>query len=297
MSVLGRIRRAGAAVLLCLALAFWAAAGAATAKPPMWIARSNTATVILFGSIHLLPAGLDWRPADLDAALDKADELWFELPITPQSDRTAIEASHALENLPGDETLSSLLTPSAAEKLKRAADALHCSFEALDRMRPWMAELTLSLAQDAQMGASASSGVEDQIQAITAPKVKRSAFETPAEQIALLAKAPMSDQIASLDWTLHEIEDDPQTYRRVVDAWMAGDTASIERDALDPLRRISPNLYQRLLAARNRRWTKRILGRLRGQGLVVVVVGVGHLLGPDGVPAQLRASGVSVEGP
>ncbi len=48
--------------------------------------RSHGAVVVLFGSIHLLPAGLDWRPPALDDALARADALWFELPITIDSD-------------------------------------------------------------------------------------------------------------------------------------------------------------------------------------------------------------------
>jgi uncharacterized protein YbaP (TraB family) len=37
--------------------------------------------------------------------------------------------------------------------------------------------------------------------------------------------------------------------------------------------------------------------RLKGHGHTVVVVGIGHLIGPDGVPARLRALGYSVTGP
>jgi len=40
-----------------------------------------------------------------------------------------------------------------------------------------------------------------------------------------------------------------------------------------------------------------ILKRLEGQGEAVMVVGVGHLVGPDSVPALLRARGIPVEGP
>jgi hypothetical protein len=36
---------------------------------------------------------------------------------------------------------------------------------------------------------------------------------------------------------------------------------------------------------------------MKGHGRTVVVVGVGHLIGPDGVPARLRALGYSVTGP
>jgi uncharacterized protein YbaP (TraB family) len=36
---------------------------------------------------------------------------------------------------------------------------------------------------------------------------------------------------------------------------------------------------------------------MKGHGRTVVVVGVGHLIGPGGVPARLRALGYSVTGP
>jgi uncharacterized protein YbaP (TraB family) len=39
------------------------------------------------------------------------------------------------------------------------------------------------------------------------------------------------------------------------------------------------------------------MDRLNGKGEAVMVVGVGHLVGPDSVPALLRARGVSVDGP
>ena len=87
----GLVRRLGAlALTAALGLALWLGAGSpAQAKPPMWIVRSPHATLVLFGSIHLLPAGLDWRPATLDDALARADELWFELPITVKAGEQA----------------------------------------------------------------------------------------------------------------------------------------------------------------------------------------------------------------
>ena len=51
------------------------------AHPALWTVHSKNATVYLFGSIHLLPPGLDWRPPALEDALNKAKDVWFELPI------------------------------------------------------------------------------------------------------------------------------------------------------------------------------------------------------------------------
>jgi len=51
------------------------------------------------------------------------------------------------------------------------------------------------------------------------------------------------------------------------------------------------------VTVRNAAWIVQILHRLAGSGHTVVVVGAAHLLGPDGLPAHLRALGYSVDGP
>jgi len=284
-----------AAIALGLALA--GAAGQGAAQPAIWTVRSPTATLVLFGSIHLLPPGLDWRPPALDAVLAKADELWFEVPITPLSEGEANSAAESRGALPQGRHLFSLVTPDQADRLRRVAIALHCDPGAIDKMQPWMAEFTLSVAEDASGGADAYNGVEEQIQASAPLTAKRMAFETAKQQIGFLAGSPRRDQIASLDWTLSQIDNDPTSYRRVVDEWLGADTAALQRDALQPLKSISPKLYDRLIVKRNRAWANVLSVRLRGAGALVAVVGVGHMIGPDSLPALLRARGFSVEGP
>lgn len=274
-----------------------AIAPAATAKPPVWVVHAGTTTLTLFGSIHLLPASLDWRPPELDAALAGANELWFELPIDAATNDEAARQSIARGALPKGKSLTKMMSADEAKRLVEAGVSLNCVPEALDRMQPWMADLTLSIAEDARGGASASDGVEGQLQALAPEAARRRAFETASQQIGFLAGAPVKDQLASLNWTVSEIQRDPTSYQRVVDEWMAGDLAGLERDALDPLRQISPGLFGRLIDGRNRRWTSVLAARLRKPGQIVVVVGVGHLVGPGGLPALLRAKGYRVDGP
>jgi uncharacterized protein YbaP (TraB family) len=82
-----------------------------------------------------------------------------------------------------------------------------------------------------------------------------------------------------------------------VRAWVAGDLKAIDREAIAPMRKASPRTFQRLVTERNERWTTVLDQRLKGHGRTVVVVGMAHLIGPDGVPARLRALGYQVEGP
>ncbi|HUO12287.1 MAG TPA: TraB/GumN family protein [Caulobacteraceae bacterium] len=291
-----RLRRGFAALAIASAFCLGAATSS-VAKPPMWIVTSPQAKLVLFGSIHLLPPGLDWRPPALDDALATADEFWTELPINAASDNEANATTIARGGLPPGRSLSALLTADEAVRLRKAALDLNCAPAALDRMQPWMAEFVLSIADDARGGADAFNGVEEQLQAITPLSVRRMAFETARQQIEFLAGAPVKDQVASLNWTLSEIEDDPRSYQRVVDEWMAGDLAGLQRDAVQPLQTVSPGLYRRLLTQRNHAWAKVLAARLHRKGTAVVVVGVGHMIGPDGLPALLRAQGFDVQGP
>ena len=135
------------------------------------------------------------------------------------------------------------------------------------------------------------------IAAEAAPQAQRHAFETPQQQIEMFASSPVADQVASLQDTLREIQDDPGAYRRLTQAWLDGDLKAIDKDAVQPLLKISPTLFKALLSDRNAAWGRTLLERLRGRGKVVVIVGVGHLIGPGGLPQLLRDAGVRVDGP
>lgn len=287
------IRRLAGLVAGAVPLA-WAAA--ALAAPPVWIVKDKDTEIVLFGSIHILPPGLAWEPPQLAQALKRADEIWFELPIDAQSEaETANLAIQAGSQAPAA-SLFRELSPQDAALLSKVAQDYDISPALLDRLKPWLAEITVSAGAYRRSGADADSGVEKTL-AATASRAQRRAFETPAEQIAILAQGTEPEQIASLSETLHELEDTPDEYRTLIDAWVAGDMAALDREALAPLRKTSPDLFRRLVTERNARWTRVLDQRMKDGGVAVVVVGVGHLIGPDGVPARLRALGYSVVGP
>jgi uncharacterized protein YbaP (TraB family) len=165
-------------------------------------------------------------------------------------------------------------------------------------MRPWLVDLTLSLADDARSGGLASGGVEAKLQEEAPGTVRRHALETASQQVSFLAAGSLSEQVGALDETVRELTTDPDIYARTVAEWMAGDLGGLRRDVLSTMKAASPRAYRRLIANRNRRWAV-VLERVarRSRGVTVVVVGAGHLIGPDGLPAMLRARGLRVDGP
>jgi len=283
-------------LLAGLALAL-AAATAAHAKPPVWIVRDADSELVLFGSVHLLPPGLDWRSRPLDQALAHADDVWFELPIDPATQAETAMLAGELGVWPAGQSLFQLLPPADGARLLRVARAYGVDPAVLDRLRPWLAEVALGGAAYRKAGATEGHGVEETLSAAAPAAARRQAFETARQQIDILAGAPVADQLASLRQTLEEMDQAPDEYLRLLKAWMAGDLKALDREALRPLRLASPSLYRRLVSDRNARWAEALDLRLKGHGRTVVVVGMGHLIGADGLPARLRALGYRVEGP
>ena len=286
-----------ALVGLAALFAAGAAPVAAHARPPVWVVKDADSEMVLFGSVHILPPGLDWEPPALARALAAADDVWFELPVDPATEAETARLATELGVLPADQSLFKLLPPNDAALMMRVAAMYEVSPAVLDRLQPWLAEIALAGGAYRKAGADAASGVEKTLAAEARPAAERRAFETPAEQIGILSQAPRTEQIASLRQTMQEMETKPDQYGILVKAWVDGDMAGLDREAIADMRKAAPTLFKTLVTDRNARWTQVLDARLKGHGRTVVVVGVGHLIGPGGVPARLRALGYSVTGP
>ena len=246
--------------------------------------------------MHLAPPGVQWRTPALDAALASAQAVWFEVPLDAASQARAAAAARAHADLPPGVRLSGLLSTTGRERLARVGAGLG-AWPMLDRLQPWMADVTPSALQIERRGGRRDLGVEARVDASAPAAVQRRSFETTTEQVALFVDAPRTEQVASLEETLREIDADPSAYDRLAAAWARGDADAIEREAVAPLRLRTPAVYARLVVARNRRWTAEILRQLQAGRRIVIVVGVGHLVGCDSVVALLRRAGARVEGP
>jgi uncharacterized protein YbaP (TraB family) len=118
-------------------------------------------------------------------------------------------------------------------------------------------------------------------------------FEAPQVQLALFSG--MSPAIARefLDASLDENSDPSQSPQALYRAWRNNDAATIEK-AVAEMRRDYPQVYERLLLNRNRNWMPQLQRILSESDTQMIVVGAAHLVGPDGLVAQLRARGYTV---
>ena len=279
------------------AMAVLLAPAAALALPPVWVVRDGDSAIVMFGSVHLLPPRVDWRPDALKQALAVADDVWFEAPMDAAGLSSATQAALAHAFLPEGQSLQTMLSPAGRARLARTAALIGVPVAQLDRLQPWYAELAIQSALFEKVGASGSDGVEQQLWAGLSPAARRVTLESPQQQVGFFADAPVNEQLASLEQTLKDAPHAKQDYDDLLKAWLGGDVRTLDRQVVEPLKRSSPGLYARVVTQRNARWVQAIDERLKGSGRTVIVVGMGHLIGKDGLPAQLRAQGYQVDGP
>jgi uncharacterized protein YbaP (TraB family) len=282
----GRLLAATLAVVLGLCAPAWA-----QAAPKLWKATRGAATIYLFGSVHLLKPNEDWKSPKLDAALGASQELWLEIADPGDTDAAAplmqqfgFDPAHPLSGKLGDADRA-LLARASADLGFPAAN--------LEIMRPWLAATLLSIAPLQKAGYDPALGVDVLIlKDARARGLPVKGFETLEQQVHYLADLTPAEEVDMLHQTLAEESDELAESDTLRAAWEAGDEAAIaqlvRKDASDAL-------YQRLIVERNRRFAAAIDARMKTGGVVMVVVGAGHLVGLDSVQAQLTRLGWRIE--
>jgi len=258
--------------------------------PALWRVSDADTTIYLFGTVHALPQGKEWFDGRIERAFTSADEMVTEVDVSDQSASAA--AMQQAGMLPEGTSLRALMTPDNRQQFEAALVGLGLPVEALDRLEPWMATLTMSLLPLLQQGYQTESGVEVALSARAGDK-RRAALETVAQQIDLFDGMPMDAQLTFLDKTVEAMPEAKGSLDAMVEEWIVGDAdglAALLNAELD-----DPVLYERLLTRRNANWAGWIEQRLEQPGTVFIAVGAGHLAGADSVQRHLVRRGLKVE--
>ncbi len=258
--------------------------------PALWIVRDADSTLYLFGTMHLLRPTTGWGAERVDRAFASASRLILE--VDGPRDPAAILPIIRQHGLSPERPLSSLLTGEEIAALDAAAGAIGSSADSMNAMRPWLAGVSVQSASIIRAGYAVESGVEPVLTArARATGMAVSGFETPDEQIRMLAGFPEEGQLAFLRRALSGFDRAQTDVDLLVEAWAVGDIDTVRAVAVDPLRP-TPLLYDALLVRRNTRWADQIETLLEGSGVAFIAVGVMHLAGDDSVQQILRGRGV-----
>lgn len=296
MSPLKRFGRRLAA-LSAVALAASAAAPATDARgagPAMWKVADEDTTVYLFGTIHLLPKGTQWRSAAFDKAAASADTLVLETMIDDENPAAAIGELFKLAVADGLPPLTQRVPAARKADLEKAIAKSGLPTQVYDRLETWAAAFILLGVQFKELGLDPGSGVESDLRKQFQDGGKKiGELETNAEQLSYFDRLSEAAQREFLESVLDDPTAMKSEFAGMLEAWKRGDVKEIALTFNQELGE-APELKDALLSRRNSNWAKWVKGRLDQPGTVLVAVGAGHLAGDQSVLTELQQQGVQV---
>jgi hypothetical protein len=259
--------------------------------PAMWKVADEDTTIYLFGTVHVLPEGLEWYDAAIASALEGSDMIVTEIPMDKQSEAQMQQLAMSLGMLPPGTTLRSLLDADQTAAYEASLAKLGAPPTAFDQLKPWLAGLTLSLLPLMQQGYSPDSGVEKVLIAKASDK-PQGALETAEFQLGIFDGMTTDAQVAFMMEAVENMDEVKPMLDRMVAEWSEGDAeelANIMNEGMS-----DPAVAEALLYQRNANWAEWIDSRLEEPGSVFVAVGAGHLAGDRSVQDYLAEKGIAV---
>ena len=261
----------------------------------LWKVETDTSIVYLMGSIHLLKeTDFPLHPKVmkafgeagtllLEAELDSAQTPGFQQYLLAKA---VYDSGKTLQTELGDSVYSLLETQMAS---------LGLAIDQMKQFEPWMVVLTFSSLKLQQLGFNPDFGVDKYFheQAKTLGKAIGT-LETLEYQIDVFDSLSPLSQRALVLQMLEQVDDIEKTLDTIVLQWKTGDLAGLET-TINRSYAAFPEIRDVLLTKRNRNWIPKIEDCIRGRGTYLIVMGVTHMSGEEGVVALLRRAGYGVE--
>lgn len=261
-------------------------------RPALWqVDGPNGGKAWLFGTIHALPAPVDWQAGQVGPALHQADSIVLEVADITNDAATA-RAFAALARSPGLPPLLQRVDAPRRAALAKLLGEEKLSEASFANVETWAAALTLAQLLQARGHDDSSNGI-DRAVLRAAPGKPVHEFEGAAAQLAIFDAMAEDDQRELLVQTVSGIDEVEAESRRLAAAWKRGDMELIARET-DGGMLTDPELRDALLVKRNKAWVEKLSALLTRGEHPFVAVGAAHLAGHDGLPALLTARGYKV---
>ena len=283
----GRLIAAVASAVLALF------ASPAHAEPAMWVVKDADSTIYLLGTFHLTKPGMNWWSDKIDAAFKGSDELWLE--ATVDGGDAQLQDLVLKYGFDREHPLSSKLSGDDWTKTQSAAMRAGLPIVAIEQMRPWLAGLALAVAPMIADGYAYEKGVDMQLErdAKASNKIIKT-FETAEQQLQFFAELSHEAEVVFLMQSVEMVAASSTYVDQMANAWISGDSDTLEIMVLETMKAGSPELYEALIVRRNVTWCDQIATVMKGAGISFVAVGAGHLVGDQSVPAILVERGFTV---
>ena len=279
---------------LCIALVFVAGTWA-SAESSVWKATRDGSTIYLGGTCHVLRPTDYPLPAEFDEAYGASETIVFETDMGALKDPSTQQAILAKATYDDGSTVEEHLSAEAYALLSSYCASNNVPLDALKQFKPSMIVITIMTMELMKLGVMMEGVDTFYDQKAIADGKTREFLETVEQQIDFVFGMPESNDNKFVTHSISEIGLLPEVYESLVGAWRTGDMGKLGELMISELKEEIPQLYEELLTDRNEAWMPRISAFHKTPQVEFILVGAGHLVGPDGIIATLEKQGFQVE--
>lgn len=259
---------------------------------PFWTIEGERGTVHLLGSVHFGDESFYPLPEAVERAFANADVLIVEADTT-QLDAVALQNAVRQGYYPPGETLRDHVSAELWAELQAFLHQHGLSDALIVQQKPVLAALTISNHLITQQGWRAELGVDRHF------LIRAHQRGMPVRELEGLAwqfewLLALQPDTLLLEQSLREAQQIEAGLTVLMEAWRRADEEALAHYFIDEPLREGPEFeafIEHMIFARNRQMAARISEYLHQEsGTWFVVVGAGHLVGEQGIPALLNVS-------
>ena len=267
----------------------------AHADSPVWKVSKDNHHLYIGGTIHLLSEKDYPLPSAFDEAYNNSAQLVLETDLQkfaqPEFQKSFMEKM----TYSGEQNIKQVLNAQTFEALKKHLSDRGVPLDNMLKYKPGMLVMILTVIE-LQRFKLAGIGVDEFFnQKALTDKKNIGYLETIDEQLNFLLKMGEGNENELITQTLHDMKDLPTQMAAMKQAWRKGDNQGLEKMALTEWKKNFPDLYHTLLVKRNNNWIPKIEKMLKTREIEFVLFGALHLVGNEGVLAQLKARGYKIQ--
>ena len=284
------MKRVILSLLLVLIACTWA-----SGESSVWKAQKDNSFIYLGGTCHILRATDYPLPPEFDKAYKASQMVVFETDIGMLQDASLQQKLLTKAMYTNGSTVEKHLSPKVYGELSAFCEANGIPLKALSQFKPAMIMLTLTVIELKKLGVT-EEGVDQFFYGLAnADKKPIEGLETVDEQIDYMATMADGNEDEFVSYSIKDMKTIEKQFDSLATAWRKGDAKKLNELMVSDLKSRQPKLYKKLITDRNRNWLPLIEAYQKTPQTEFILVGVGHLVGPDGLIEVLKKKGYKVD--
>ena len=262
----------------------------------LWQVETPTTRAYLMGSIHLLRQDVYPLAPVIEEAFAASDVLVLEADPFAEPQEALQQTVMAYATYPEGQTLKSQLSEQDYLELLSVLLETGIPSESVQQYQPWYVASMVDQVLSSRLGIRPEYGIDYYFRSKAEQKDIKE-LESMEAQLQLLAGFSDHEQVLMMCWAVEDLEHAAEDFDELLQVWQHGNLQAMEQQLQKEFQeepRFQP-IWNMMIERRNLAMADRIVTFMRTNKRHFVIVGAGHLVGPQGLVSLLRQRGYTVQ--